>query len=790
MFKSYLTIAVRSLLKRKGYSAINIIGLGAGLAAVIVILLFAQQELSYDRFHERADDVYQVYKERVTPTGTQVTRDTWAPLGERLEREYPAVEESVRMWTTTEWVRIGDRRFQEDVTYTDPSLFASFTFPLAAGDPASALSQPTSVVISSEAAARYFGDRDPIGEALRIDNVGEYVVSGVLQEIPRNSSIEIDLAVPIESAPFYDDIVDEWDGSFLFTYVLLDEGADPSKLEAQFPALVRNIWDDEVASRTNMRLEPLPELYNALTGNRRYAYIMLGVALIILVIGAINFINLATARSLERAREIGMRKVLGARRRQLVQQFIGEATVLSLAALSLAVFVVKLMLPLINDVYGLQLELTLGSAPIIPIALLLFGVGVGLLAGAYPALFISRFGPIASLRGGVTSGDASGTRLRHALVVTQFALAVALIAGTLVMRDQIHYMQSAELKFDSENVIVVNVGVSDFEDRDDAARRLDTFKAELARTSSITAIASSSHAPGRWRGWFTFAIPEGWGDEDPLRMRVAFVDDDYFDAYGISFVEGRPFDRDRPTDDQASVIVNEAALSAFGWEHPEGRTVRRGDQDFTVIGVVRDYHFSSLRDEIAPVLHFYRQPDNGVHNFVAARVEPGREEQALAAIASAWRQVDPERALPYEFADRTFAQLYERDQQLAAVVGTFTMLAILIACLGLFGLASWSVTQRLKEVGIRRVLGASATAIVLLLSRDFMRLVLVALIVAVPIGYVAMSEWLADFAYRVPIGASAFVLAGGAAAVIAFVTVSVLATRAALIDPVRTLRYE
>ncbi len=789
MIRSYVLVSIRNLLKRKGYSAINVVGLSMGLAAVILIFLYGRHELTYDRFHENGDRIYLVYKERLTPTGTQVTRDTWMPMADRLLQEYPSVEGAVRMWGQNGWVRYQDQRFQEIVTYADPSLFEVFSFPLRAGDPASLASDPKYAVISKDVAARYFGDEDPIGRVLRIDNAVDYTVRGVLDDVPSNSTIDIDIVVPVTSVPGYADAADDWGGSFLFTYVLLDDAASAPHLQARFPALIRNIWEEEVALRTHFKLEPLHDLQDALTGNRQYAYILLGIALVILLIASINFMNLATARSLERAREIGMRKVLGAQRQQVVVQFISESTILALISLGLGFLLVYGALPFFNDLYAIDLGVDFAEMPYLPAGLVLLGIGVGVLAGAYPAFYISRFKPVRTLRGALKS-TRGGITLRHGLVVTQFALAIGLIALTLVMHHQLSFLQDAELRFDGENVVVIPVQAADFDDSDAAVTRLRTFEEELRRSPDILSVSAASHAPGRWSGWFTFARPEGWGEQDPLRMRLTFVDAHYFDTYGIGLVEGRDFDADRVTDAEGSVVVNEAALESFGWEKGVGRTVRRGDTDFEIVGVVNDYHFASLREEIAPVLHFYRPPENTVHNFVAVRVRPGREQAALGAVSQAWTRLDPARDLPFEFADQTFAQLYQQEQRLISVAGTFTVLAVLIACLGLLGLASWSVTQRVKEVGIRKVLGASTGAVVMLLSKEFMRLVLIALVVAVPVAYAAAGRWLSDFAYRIDLDPLTFALAGGAALLIAFITVSTMALRAALTDPVNTLRYE
>ena len=789
MIRSYILLAIRNLVKRKGYSAINIVGLSVGFAAVIVIFFYAHHELSYDRFHADGERIYQVYKERLTPTGTQVTRDTWLPLADRLEQEFPAVEEAVRMWDQNSWVRYENRRFQEVVTYADPSLFDVFSFPLESGDAAAVAADPHAAVISTEVASRYFGHANPIGQVIRIDNEVDYTVKGVLAPIPSNSTIQLELVVPVTSVPGYAEGADDWGGSFLFTYVLLDDAGGAPNLEAQFPALIRNIWDDEVASRTNFKLEPLFDLQNALSGNRRYAYILIGIALVILLIASINFMNLATARSLERAREIGMRKVLGAHRRQVMLQFISESTVLAAASLVVGFLLAYAVIPLFNDLYGIELGVDLAAMPYLPAGLLALAVFVGVAAGSYPAFFVSRFKPVRTLKGAMKASR-GGVNLRRGLVVTQFALAIALIALTLVMRNQLSFLQNAELKFDGENVIVVPVAASDYDDPDAAATRLVTFEQEILRSPDVLSVSAASHSPGRWSGWFTFARPEGWGDQDPLRVRMSFVDANYFDTYGIELIEGRDFDAEIASDVDGAVIVNESALASFGWQSGLGRTVRRGDTDYAIVGVTRDYHFDSLREEISPVLHFYRPPENQVHNFVAARVRPGGAQAALAAISDAWSRLDADRALPFEFVDRTFAALYEQEQRLISVTGGFTLLAIFIACLGLLGLASWSVTQRMKEVGIRKVLGASAGSVVLLLSKEFLRLVLMALVVATPLAFLAASRWLEGFAYRIELSPLTFVVAGGAALIIATFTVSLMALRAALADPVNTLRYE
>ncbi len=790
MLKNYLTIAFRNLRKHSGFTLINVFGLGLGIMASLLIGLYARHELTYDRFHEKADRIHLVYKERLTPTGMQRTEDTWAPLSEALQDDYPAVVDGVRLMDNPEWVQYGEHRFQEQVTYADASLFDVFDVPLVRGDPTTALVDINNVVISEDIAERFFGDTDPIGKTLTVDHTYSFTVTGILAPLPSNSTLDIDLAVRWESIDSYDDFKDNWGGSFLFTYILLAPDAEAAALEAQFPAFITKIWDAEVAERTNFRLEPLSELHNARTGNRRYAYILVGIALAILLIACINFTNLATARSMERVREIGMRKVMGAHRPQLIGQFLGEAIFLSLMALALALALTQLLIPAFNEFYDLRLSLTL-LHPATWLLVLGLGLLVGCLAGLYPALYLSGLRPISTLRGASNKGP-SGLRLRQGLIVTQFAVSIALIACTLLVRNQINYMKNADLKLDRENLVALSVEPGDFADAEAAQQQLNAFTEALAQESRVVSVTSSAHRPGEWAGWFTFARPQDWGDRDPLRLRVAYMDEHYFDTYGIELVAGEGFDPERPADMETAIIINEVAVRDFGWTLGEavGKTVGRGNTDFTVIGVVADYHFDSLQNEVAPVLHNYRPTEHNVHNYITVRLTPGDTQEALAMMEGHWATVDRSRPMPYEFVDETYAALYEQEDRMAAAAGAFTLLAVLVACLGLLGLAAFAAQQRTKEIGVRKVLGASVTRIVLLLTKEFSWLVLVGFALAVPLAYFAIDEWMTAFPYRAAISVWPFVWAGLLAFIVAVLTISSQSIRAALADPVESLRYE
>ena len=795
MLKNYLKISIRNLRKHRGYAAINVAGLGLGIAAALLIGLYARNELTYDRFHENAERTYLVYKERVTPAGTQATYDTWVPLLERMQADFPAVEGGTRVSSEQQWVQHADERFEETVDYVDPSFFEVFTFSLVRGDPANPLPHNNAVVLSEETAQKYFGEADPIGQTLTVDYQVDYTVTGVLAEVPENSTLQPNLVVRSTSAPDYDAFIDNWGSSFLSTYILLAEGTTPDALEAQFPAFIERIWDEEVARRTNFKLLPLPDAYDTFTDSRQYAYILLAIALATILIACINFINLSTARSAERAREIGMRKVLGAMRPQLIGQFLGESTLMGLMGLLLGLTLAELLLPTFNNLYELDLTLNVLGSPLTLLGVLVLGLVLGLFSGFYPALFMARFKPLASLQGTFKTSR-SGLRLRYTLVVVQFALSIVLIAGTLVMRSQVQYMKTQNLAFEQENVVVLPLELDDFANAEEAALRLETFKNELIQQPDIVAVTSSSHVPGRWPGWFTFALPEGGDEDKPLRMRRAFADAHYFDTYGIELIEGRPFIEGSEAEGQQSIILNAAAVRDFGWDKGLDKIVRFGSREFTVVGVVQDYHFASLQEAVAPVLHFYRPPDNGVHNFVSVKIQTdprlrgGGLAATLASISTLWQRLDPTRPFDYFFADENFDQLYQAQDRLVTVASAFALLAILIACLGLFGLASLMVGQRTKEIGVRKVLGASTARITLLLSTDFSKLIAVAFVVGAPVAYFAMHRWLQDFAYRVEISWWIFLIAGLAALGIAFLTVSYQSIKAALANPVDVLRHE
>lgn len=792
MLRNYLKIAIRNIWKRKGYSFINVFGLSLGVAATILLSLYAKNELSWDQFNEKSDNIYQVYKQRITPSGTQDTFDTWVPMRSELLSTYPAIEDAARVYNTSNWVKGNEKKFQENVTYTDESLFNIFSFKLRKGDRSNPFPDLHSVIISREIAQKYFGDEDPVGKVLEINFDQDYVVSGVLEKIPQNSSVQMDIAVLGESSRDFEDFKDNWGSSFLNTFILLRPGASPEALESQFPNFITKIWDKETASRTNFKLMPLGNLNNYLNDSFRYAYIHIAIALVIIIIACINFMNMSTARSIERAKEVGLRKAIGAPRFQVILQFLGEAIFLSAIAVVLGIVMAELVLPYFNSLYSVELNIDVLGNPSNIALLLGFTLLIGLLAGGYPAFYLSKFQSVETLRGKIKS-QAGGAGIRHSLLVAQFAITIVLIIGTLVVRNQIQFMKSANLGFEKANTLVINISQNDFDDSEQAQSRMQTFKNQISQMREVASVSSSQNVPGQWSSSFTFAVPEGHENQDPMRVRFSFMDHNFFETWGINLLEGRSFREKSEADMHGKVIVNKSALEEFGWAEGVGKQIgvgSSGDTKLDVIGVVEDYNFRSLQNPVAPILHVYRPPENGIHNFITVRLQTSDLSATMASLREHWNIMDPTREMDYFFADQNFNQQYQRQEQLATIGSSFSILAIIVACLGLLGLVSLMIRQRIQEIGVRKVLGASVSRILVLLSVDYLKLVALGFIIAAPVAWYLMQQWLQDFAYHTQLGAAVFVKAGLIAVSIAVVVVCLQAYRAATVNPVDSLRSE
>jgi len=799
MLTNYVTMAFRHFKKQKGYAIINLFGLASGLACCLLILLYVQHELSYDRFHEHADRIYRVVEDLSTPSNTNATTTIPAAFAPAATGDFSEIEQAVRLFSPPQTpVAYGDRLFQEpDFFYADATMFEIFSFPLLQGDPATALDAPFSLVLTESTARKYFGRADPVGKVLTVGDTLDFHVTGVVQDVPSESHFHFDIVASMASweiiAP---DIANAWAPHMYYTYLLMAPEASAAALESKFPALVERSVDLSEGWSFDFSLQPLPSIHfhshrsGELEANGRleHLYLFTAIALFILLIACINFMNLATARSSQRTREVGMRKVLGAHRRQLVGQFLGEALLMSLTATALAVVLVILTLPAFNTLADKDLTLdVLGQWPFLA-ALSALTLGVGVLAGSYPAFFLSAFRPLATLKGlpTHTGKQRAASRLRSVLVVFQFAVSVFLIAGTAIVFSQLHFMRTRHLGFAPEQVVVL----SSLNARQ--ADLADLFKQEVLGYASVQRVAMSNSIPGRGTIGLSFqaeAMPENhW-----RLTEILFADPGFVKTYQMDIVAGRDFSGDLTTDTTGSFLLNEAMVKELGWTPEEaiGKTaaLRRGGG--RIVGVVKDFHFTSLQTAVEPLVILPTPVAYGsAPLYLSLRIRAEDLPGTLAQLEDTWRTLIPHRPFDYFFLDEDFDRQYKAEDRLGRIFGVFAGLAILIACLGLFGLAAYTVEQRTKEIGVRKVLGASMPGLVGLLTTDILKLVALAFVLAAPVTYLAMHRWLDDFAYRIEMSAWTFLMAGLFALLVASLTVSYQAIKAARANPVDSLRHE
>ena len=785
MLRNYFKVAVRNMLRHRGYSIINITGLAIGMACCVLIVLWVQDELSFDRFHENAGDIYRVIQDINFADHSTTWAITQGPLGPALRDDFPEIENMVRLARRGMRLTYQEISFDERLVLADGSIFDVFTFPLLRGDPKTALSDPLSLVLTEDMALKYFGEEDPIGKTLKVDNRFDFKVTGVLKEVPRNSHIRFDFLIPFVFGRVLNYTVDRWGNSQFTTYVQLQEGIPAEAVIRKISRYLDN--KPTIEKDAALNLQPLTRIhlhsryeFDFASGDITYVTVFSLVAFFVLLIACINFMNLTTARSANRAREVGMRKVAGAHRSNLVRQFFGESMVLVAISFLLALILVRLGLPAFNNLAAKELTFGLSSGAWLGGALLGMAFLTGLIAGSYPALFLSGFQPVRVLRGSVAAG-ARSSLFRKSLVVFQFSLTILLLICTLVVYYQLDYMRNKKLGYDKEHLVYLGM-------RGKMRGQFDSVKEQLLKHPDILGVTASANVPtygysfsnSLWR----------WEGQDPdaeILMRAGFVDVDFFETLGIPLVAGRGFSREFSTDEGGAVVVNEEAARIMGMEDPVGRSLHLGDTTYTIVGLAKDYHFRSLRQKIDPLILIY-SPRSSRTLFVRLRGED--IPRSLAHIEKVWGTFAPGFDYSYRFMDEALDLLYRAERRTGTIFRVFTLLAILISCLGLFGLASYLAERRTKEIGIRKVLGATVSQIVLILSRDFTKWVVVANVAAWPVAYYVMYRWLQGFAYRIPLPWWVFLLSGLLAILIALVTVSYQSIRAAVADPGQALKYE
>jgi len=789
MLKNYFIIAFRNLTRRGLFSFINIAGVTVGIVSITLIFLYVQNELTYDRFHENADRIFVIEENAAYP-------QTVFPALPELRREYPAIEDGTRVLTWDEfWFQNGDKEVQEPVMHVDTGFFKIFSFPLEKGNPATALQNKSSIILAHEVAEALFGDEDPMGKVLKTNSEKQYTVTGVLAPIPPNSSIQIRTLASLEDKIGEEGFADvaNWYNSFSSTYLLLKPGANPQDLEKQLPDFIQRHFAEGAKDR-KLALLNFETLYEKYIGNRTYVKALLWIAAFILAVVCINFINLTTAVSFNRMREVAVRRVIGSSKGQLNGLFLTESLIVAGVATVLGLAMVQISMDWLNT--KLDMELTLDLTKNYPLLLCLAGVIflLGLAAGVYPAVQLAAVSAIQALKGERIGSRNSQFNLRNALIVIQFSIAVILIVGSLTVFRQIHFMKNADLKFDKENVMVLDLSL-DYRDPKQALQKINQTLDELRNHTQVKAFSTTSVIPGQyWENYNAF-----YQIEDPSkveRMRHSGIDDGYLGTYGIKLLAGRNFNAQLASDTaEAKVLINKTAAAAFGWQPEEavGKVLRsKGTtESLEIVGVMDDFHYRSLEGNIEPIMHYFTGAADVQNNrFLSIRVQPGSTSTMVNLLENRWKEIPSRRAFEYFFIDEAFNRQYESVERTLLLATIFTVVTILIACAGIFGLTILMVQKRVKEIGIRKILGAETGNIVAILSKDFMRLVVIAVLLATPLAWWAMNQWLEDFAYRVGVDIWVLTLGGVLALLIAFVTVSIQAVRAAISNPVNALRSE
>ena len=804
MFFNYLKIALRNLLKHKSYSLINVFGLAIGLACAILIILFVQDELSFDSFHADAEHIYRVVEERQTPDGSKrYFAHTMGPIAPSLLESFPEVEAAVRVRDRYGLGRVavgyGEyNAYVGDHLLVEPSFFDVFDFQLLQGNAETALNDPRSIVLTESAARRYFGAENPMGKILKTDEPGEVKVTGIIQDPPKNSHLDFSMLFPfasIEADEGWQRFMNSWNSNEFITYVKMKEEISVEQFNAKIAALVGQHRAEQQQQPRVLSLQPLRDIHfgsahlerdnNSNKGEIAYVYVFSTIALFVLVIASINYMNLATARSMKRAKEVGMRKVAGARRGQVVWQFLSESILFALFSFVIAGIIVELVLPSFNAMSNKALTLGLTSNAVLVAGLFLLVLIVGIVSGSYPALYLSQLSPAVAFKGESRVGT-KGSFLRRSLVVVQFSLSIIMIIATLVVSRQLDYIQTKNLGFNQDQLVVIDINSGD------TRRNFVSIKNEMSAIPAVQSVSVSSRVPGEWKNISRInAVPEGSPETDVRSMYFMAIDEQFLDTFEISLAEGRNLSSEMGTDTTA-VIINETAAKMLGWDSPIGKELRVPSRNFSarVVGVVKDFHFQSLHEVINPlVLGHWNNPVTAIDYFTC-RVNTANIQQTLLRLRQIHEKFDQETPFEYNFLDERLSDFYQQDISTGTIFRIAASLTIVIACLGLLGLAAFAAELRTKEIGVRKVLGASVASIAGMLSKDFVMLVLIANAVAWPIAYLAMSRWLDNFAYRTDLSWWIFAIAGGSAVLIALLTVSFQAIKAAVSNPVDALKYE
>ncbi len=810
MLKNYVKIALRNMMRQKGYSFINISGLGIGMAACILILLFVQDELSFDKYHDKYEDIYRVTREWRNSDGETSLHlgHVAPPYGPLLKNDFPGVVlNAVRFQSGyNPLMKVDDKEIVESrFFFVDADVYEVFSWKMSSGDPSTALTEPNTLVLTESAAEKYFGNENPVGKSMTYNNFGaelEMKVTGVMQDVPLNSHFGFDMLASFKTVENFmggpQNLMSNFGSNNYSTYLLFPEGYNIEDFKAELPDFQERhrgptnsgvpVWD-----RNRLHLWNISDIHlhsnldSEIEANSdiAYIYIFTIIALLTLIIACINFMNLSTARSAKRSQEVGLRKVMGAQKIALIRQFITESVIFAIMGLVLALVLVAAALPSFNDFVGKALAIDIVGNSFVLVLLIGITIFVGFIAGSYPAFFLSAFEPASILKGGHKSVGKK-LNLRSVLVVVQFCISILLIIGVGVVQDQLEYMRTKDLGFKKENMLVLPSSGQIY-------NQFESVQRQLEQHPGIIDVTLASRVPSGRLLDSQGATAEIDGEMKMITFRIAdiHVDHDYLSNFGVEFVAGRNFDRNIASDSTLSFVLNESAVRAIGWESAEEAI----DKQFNygsrtggrIIGVVKDFHFESLHQPIAPIVFLVT---SGRNSNIAVRINADQEEEVLAFLQEQWSYLRPGFPFNYSYVDDDFSQQYADEDRLERMVKYFSALAVIIASLGLFGLASFVTEQRIKEIGIRKVMGASVMQVLLLLTRGFTSLVAIAFIIAAPVAWFVMDWWLGNFAYRGDIQVTAFLIAGSLALIISWSTVASQTIKAAISNPVDAIRYE
>ena len=793
MFRNYLITAIRSLFRQKGFSLINILGLAFGLACALLILLWVQDELSFDRFHEHAERLYRVEEDQYYSGEVYHVNVTPYPSGPVWKDEIPEIEDACRyQWPSGMLFTYGEKAFYEGgCVAVDSTFFDLFNYEFLHGNKATALTEPYSAVLTEETAEKYFGDENPIGKSLSVNNQFEFTVTAVLRSIPKNSINQFDILVPFDYLQEIGQYQAHWGNNSIRTYIKLYENAVIDSVNSKLTAVVKQHNED---TTTDFMAAPFTRIhlhqywgYGHDPGAIVFVYIFSAIAIFVLLIACINFMNLSTARSSTRAREIGLRKVSGAGRRAVITQFFGESVLLAFISLIFALIIVSSILEVFNKVSGKDLDFSSLLTPQFIIAMILVTLVAGLISGIYPALYLSAFRPIKVLKGDLSAGMKSGW-FRKVLVVVQFTLSVFLIIGTVIIYRQLNYMKSKDLGYDRENMFY-------FQMRGQIKDNYQTIKDEFLRDPQVLCVSAASHQPHQ------IGSNSGGGDwdgRDPdLSVLIGnnIVDYDFIETMKIELKDGRSFSREFPgdmaslEDTSANFMINEVLEEIMEKENAVGERFQMWGMQGRIVGVMKDFHYHSVRTKIEPLMFMLGFKE--YLSWIVVRVAPGDLTKTMKGLEKTWTEIMPGYPFEYNFVDESIDQMYRTEERLGNLLKYFTILAIIIACLGLFGLASFTAEQRTQEIGIRKVMGAKVGTVMMLLSKEFSILVIISCLIAIPASILVMGQvFLQNFEYRTDMAWWIFLAASLAALLIAILTVSYQAARAALTNPADALRYE